>query len=137
MNIKGFHGTSENSAKSIIQENFKLSKGVSEWLGDGVYFFVEGLNKSPIDKSREWAISQSWDNRNKENTYKKYSIIESDIFVENKFLLDLTCSEGIEIFEYIKNKFKSSIKKSAKKILYLDGLIINLAVKKDYFLLML
>ncbi len=129
MSTKGFHGTSEKSAKSIIQNNFKPSKGHTEWLGDGVYFFVEGLSKKPIDKSRAWAVLQSWDKKTKQNRYDRYSIIESDLLIEEKFLLDLTCPDGVEIFEYIKEKFKNKIKKSSRKLVYLDGLIINLAVK--------
>lgn len=133
MNIKGFHGTSENSANSILLNGFKPSKSDVEWLGDGVYFFVDGLCKTPKDKSREWALAQSWDNKAKANIYNKYSIIESDIDLNEKCLLDLTSPDGIEIFEYLKERFKNSIKKSSRKFVYLDGLMINLAIKKDIF----
>lgn len=133
--MKGFHGTSENSAKSILLNGFEPSEGDNEWLGDGVYFFVDGLSKKPKDKSREWTIAQSWDNKAKTRVYNKYSIIESDIDVDKNTLLDLTSPDGIEIFEYLKKRFEASIKKSSRKFVYLDGLIINLSVKRNILLL--
>ena len=40
----GFHGTSFDSAKKILSNNYELSIGDDEWLGDGVYFFVSGVS---------------------------------------------------------------------------------------------
>lgn len=45
---------------------------------------------------------------------------------ENTFL-DLTTEEGLEVFEYLSDKFENKIKELSKKLKYLDGLLINLA----------
>jgi len=45
--IKGYHGTSVNSAELIVKSNYEKSIGDKEWLGDGVYFFIDGLSSKP------------------------------------------------------------------------------------------
>jgi len=55
INIKGFHGTSQELSQSIIQQGFK-SSGCSEWFGEGVYFFetYSTLTDGFIE-ARDWA----------------------------------------------------------------------------------
>lgn len=38
MEIKGYHGTSIENAKKILETSYKLSNE-KEWFGAGVYFF--------------------------------------------------------------------------------------------------
>ena len=48
--VKGFHGTSKQAANLIIQSGFRVSQNPYDWLGDGVYFFQDGLQHA-----RGWA----------------------------------------------------------------------------------
>ena len=127
LKIQGFHGTSFDNAKSIIRDDFKLSIGDEEWLGDGVYFFVKGLSDKPQEQAQKWAIAQSWDKNRKSNKYKRYSVIRSEIAVDEENFLDLTTSNGIGVFEYIIEHHISKMRKIGKRINYIDGFVINFA----------
>lgn len=43
LQVTGYHGTSSAMAGIIEREGFKLSRNDYDWLGDGVYFFQDGL----------------------------------------------------------------------------------------------
>ena len=138
--IKGYHGTDSNSCRKILHSNYKISEGDEHWLGDGVYFFVEGISTSSertIKLAEKWAIVQSWDNVYKEHKYTDYVVMESQIRVDDENFLDLTKEEGVEILFYLaksfQNTIKNSYKKKNKKLLFFDGLLINLARKYMIF----
>ena len=44
--VTGYHGTSIESANAILAGGFCLSRNRQDWLGDGVYFFQDGLERS-------------------------------------------------------------------------------------------
>ena len=44
--VTGYHGTSIESANAIMSDEFRLSRNPQDWLGDGVYFFQDGLERS-------------------------------------------------------------------------------------------
>lgn len=123
----GCHGTSLSAGKNIVKTNFEISKNLDEWLGDGAYFFVEGINNNIDLLATKWANCQAWDNSNKSYLYNEYCVIKSEIQVEDDFLLDLTKQEGLEVFEYIVDKFIDRISSLNKKLKFLDGMLINLA----------
>lgn len=129
----GYHGTDSKNTSNIQKEGFRLSLGDNEWLGDGVYFFIEGLHKKPQEQATKWASCEAWDKEKHEYTYDELAVLECNIQVEKDKLLDLTCSDGIELLEYIRDKHAEKIKKIAKKkgteIVYLDGALINFANK--------
>lgn len=124
MLILGSHGTSQESALNILKDNYKGSIGDSEWLGDGVYFFTKGVVSNTSELAKKWAITQAWDNATKSYKYSKYAVVNSEIVVEEHSFLDLTTSEGIEIFEYLKKRFLGLIR---KQLNFLDGHLLNLA----------
>ena len=123
----GFHGTDIKNFDSIKSTNFVASEGDSEWLGNGVYFFVEGIS-DPIKNAKDWAIVSSWNNNLKLNEYTKFAVISAEINVLDDYLLDLTTHDGMETFIYFRNKFIEMISKR-KLILkngdFKDGHIIN------------
>lgn len=125
--ISGYHGTSLKSAKLIISSNFKLSVGDKEWLGNGVYFFINGISSKPEKQAEDWAIAEAWDKIAQRNKYERYSVIKSSIEVEDDKFLDLTVEEGVEILNYLTDKFEKKIKILKKRLVFIDGLVINLA----------
>jgi len=125
--LEGFHGTSSTNADAILKTGFRPSLGDGEWLGDGVYFFTEGISP-PQNNAVKWAIAQSWDNDKKKYTYIDYSIIKADIYVEEDNFLDLTRPKGMEFFNYLRDKYVESIRKGKvkpKNQSFKDGHIIN------------
>lgn len=131
--FNGYHGTSFESSKSIIESNYELSVGDDEWLGDGVYFFVLGVSSKLAELAEKWAISNSWDNELKEYRYKNYCVLKSDISVLEDTFLDLTVEDGIEILNYLVDKYEEKLKTINKKLKYIDGLLINWARGEDVF----
>jgi len=125
--FKGYHGTNVVSAELIIKSNFEKSIGDSEWLGDGVYFFVTGISSKPEELAKKWSIVQAWDKAKKEYKYREYCVIKSDIEVEEDNFLDLTTEDGIEVLNYIYESLEKKLDRLKKKLIYIDGLLINLA----------
>ena len=128
--IKGYDGTNSNNCRNILNSNYKISKGDKEWLGDGAYFFTEGVFESSIELAKKWVIAES-----SKRKYKDYTVIESEIKVNKDNLLDLTKKEGLEVFFYFANNFleeiKKEVEKGEKELIFYDGLLINLMRKKS------
>jgi hypothetical protein len=95
LHFNGFHGTSLSSAKKIVSSNYESSIGDDEWLGNGVYFFVDGISSKPDEQAKKWSIVQAWDKHKKTYKYKNYCVINSEIQVEEDDYLDLTKEEGV------------------------------------------
>ncbi len=123
----GFHGTSFESAKSITNGDFKITVGNAEWIGDGAYFFIEGISKQPDKQAEEWAIAQAWNRKINGYIYSEISVLKSSIRIEEERFLDLTTTEGVEILLYILEQHEKKILTIGKRLSYLDGLIINFA----------
>lgn len=127
--FKGYHGTSLEAANNIIATQYNISIGYKEWLGDGVYFFVNGLSSTPQEQAKEWAIATSWNNENKNHDYTKYGVLETSIVVDN--LLDLTVEEGVNVLTFLCDELDAKIHKhqssQGKYKAPLEGFLINLA----------
>ncbi len=131
ISIEGHHGTSFASAKLIQGDDYKLSKGDDEWLGDGVYFFVEGIKSNTADLAEKWAIVQAWNNKSKTLQYQQFAILKSVIEVEEENFLDLTTENGVEVLEYLVDKYIDKIKSIGKKLDFHDGMLLNLARREN------
>ena len=136
--IKGHHGTDINSCKLILESNYKISEGDQHWLGEGVYFFIEGLSTDTINLAKKWAIAEAWDNDNKKYKYTELAVIESLIEVEEDKILDLTTEDGVKILSDLVSLFFDTIKKSKKNQKnkeweFYDGELINMARKANNF----
>lgn len=129
--LTGFHGTDSANEASILATGFKASTGDDHWLGDGVYFFVEGNSAvDPVGAAVKWAIAQAYDTTTKLNKYSEYVVIEAEIEVKEENFLDLNSVEGMEVFNKIRNQFVKKIKDGGKKLKYgafQDGHLINMA----------
>lgn len=125
--IKGYHGTDSNSCREILHSNYKISEGDEHWLGDGVYFFIDGLSADTIGLAEKWAVAQSWDNDKKCYKYNRYEVLESQIEVKEENFLDLTTKEGVEVLFYLVDRYLAMLKLIKKGLDFYDGLLINLA----------
>ena len=79
-------------------------------MGDGVYFYINGVSTKPEEQAEKWAIAQSWNNDTKKHSYNNYCVLKSIIDVEEDNFLDLTNEDGIEVFEYLLDRFEKKIK---------------------------
>ncbi|HHJ3200806.1 TPA: hypothetical protein ACQJO2_003346 [Vibrio parahaemolyticus] len=108
--ITGYHGTDETNVDLIEKNNFKLSTNDREWLGHGVYFFVEGVS-DPLNNACEWAKNQAYNKGN--YAYENYSVIEVKVTCEN--VLDTTTIDGLKAYDALRN---SIISKHDEHFLY-------------------
>ena len=93
----GYHGTDSNNVSQIYESNFRISEDSDEWLGDGTYFFVDGVS-CPIKNAREWAKNEAY----KSSNYKYYSILKVPVIGEK--ILDLTTTDGLKTFNILRTK---------------------------------
>jgi hypothetical protein len=129
----GYHGTATKNKRSILKDGFRLSTGVQHdrWLGDGIYFFTEGVPPKPNIVAENWAIVEAWDKHLRKNTYNQYTVLEAQVRVSEAAFLDLTTPDGLEIFNYLRNKYVQTLQKAKRKLIsgdFKDGHIINDAV---------
>lgn len=97
--IIGYHGTATENVKSIIENNFFESLEHEIWLGDGVYFFVEGISSNhPIEYAKQFAVDSCYSKIHKKYTKKEYSVVEALIKINNDKFLDLTDDKGNKLF---------------------------------------
>ena len=77
--LTGYHGTTQESAKSILKEKqFKLSQSNKEWLGEGIYFY------------EQFSDAYNWRNR----TDKERAVLHSVIEVNDDEYLDIDSDKG-------------------------------------------
>jgi len=128
-NLIGFHGTDLKNLKVIKKDGFESSQGDEHWLGEGIYFFTEGITGDPKIDARNWAIAHAWDNNLKLNKYSNYVILFALINVNEDLLLDLTTKDGMDVFNYVRQKYIDKIKAGGWKLKsgqdFEDGHIIN------------
>jgi len=106
----GYHGTSAENAHSIIDTDFIPSQNHDEWLGHGVYFFIDGIS-CPKNNAEEWAKTQAWDKDKKCYKYKTYSVIQAEINVQKLRPLDLTTTDGLIVFNTVRELLIKKLEK--------------------------
>lgn len=97
----GFHGTDFSNVASIKENGFLESASETEWLGRGVYFFVEGIG-CPKTNATQWAKNQSYDKQTRCNSYEKYGVIK--VSIKYQRFLDTTIAEGLNAFNMLREK---------------------------------
>ena len=125
--LKGYHGTNKALTGKILNEGLSPSKGDREWLGDGRYFFIEGICRCPDAQARDWAIYRAWDKQNNRNRYLFYAVLRGIIQVDDDKFLDLTTADGVELFEYIQKQCSEKLATIGREVVYVDGYLINFA----------
>ena len=91
--IKMYHGTTVSRAKSILENDFLITSNVEDWLGTGIYFFINGIS-SGEECALEWAL----------NTHSgdDCCVIEATIVVDNVHVFDLTTYLGLQQYNEIR-----------------------------------
>lgn len=91
MIIAGYHGTSSESADNIIATNkFELSQGDKEWLGSGIYFYLNYEDAVLWTKSRN---------------IKNPAILHCLIEVKDNEWLDFDSDYGKNIYQKFSDMF--------------------------------
>ena len=94
MELIGTHGTSYDNVEGILAMNFKCSVGKNHWCGEGAYFFVEGVNSTPIaDLAEQWAIDSAYQRATKSYEYNEYAVLGAKINAEDDQIFDLRETE--------------------------------------------
>lgn len=127
INFEGYHGTDNAHVGNILTYGLRQSTGDDEWLGDGTYFFLKGKSTHPEVQAEQWAVLSAWDKNRHANKYSNFSVLKAEITVEDSYLLDLSVSSGLEVFEYVKSKCCEKLKHISKRLKIIDGYLINFA----------
>jgi hypothetical protein len=108
--IIGHHGTYEKNVDSIVENGFWESEDHNQWFGDGVYFFVPGLNE-PITSAKQYAE----DTRQRDNSGDPTCVMEATVNVNNDSFLDLTQNDGLQLFNSYRDEVLAKIELIGKK----------------------
>ncbi|OBW55699.1 hypothetical protein [Bacillus cereus] len=97
LNILAYHGTEHDLAMGIVSDTaFTAQYREDHWLGQGVYFFREDYKQAET-----WAFF-------KMKAHKKtgkLAVIEKEIYVDRKNILNLNSREGMQYFK----KFREAL----------------------------
>lgn len=116
-NLYLFHGTDDESAKSIMKNGFDSSYCIDSdkhWLGKGLYFYREDCVQALI-----WALYKIKNNFKLNNTNP--IVIEVNISVTEDKFLNLDTRIGLSRFAYYIESMKNSLKKDKIKVLQTNG----------------
>ena len=132
VNYIGYHGTSKECADEILKGSFFRSKSYDQWLGEGVYFFIDGISDARED-AENWARNMSFDPKTKTKKYDVLKVLKSSIIAEENHILDLDTAKGKIFFLTFRQRFYKEIRAAKKQIKSncSDGFFIELIKKKN------
>lgn len=111
----GYHGTSSDNEKSILENCFLKSSKRIDWYGEGAYFFTNGISaETPVELASKWAVDNAWDNKNKAYSYTKYMVFECLVTEQADFILDLREHKGLHLFNVFRNKVLEKLRERNK-----------------------
>lgn len=131
--IKGYHGTYPENIAGIQTDNFMESTNHNVWLGDGVYFFIDGIGvKSPIEYAQQFAIDQCFNKDTRKFDKSHYVVIEASIKINDNKYLDLTSVLGNQLFNKFRYMVMDTISKGGKVVVggYNDTDVLKLMRQK-------
>lgn len=96
----GYHGTNSAIVPLIQKGSFNHSQNDDDWLGQGVYFFIDGISV-PLDSASEWAKNQAYCKESKNLKYKSFSVLECKVVSDS--VLNTTQNEGLKAFDSLRN----------------------------------
>ena len=133
--LDGFHGTSVVRAEAILAKGYHYVSSAEDWLGSGVYFFLDGF-ACAFTNASEWALSKYAE--------EQCVVVKSRIECQASKVLDLTTCTGLKEYNdarvKVLKKFGSdlffrrdlSIKKR-RDIRVDDKIIIDLVLRELSF----
>lgn len=114
--LTGYHGTYPDNIDSILTNNFIESKNHNMWIGDGVYFFVDGIGAlEPIEYAKQYAIDSCYDKDAETYSKDEVCVLEATIKINSDKYLDLTESIGSQLFNTFRKRTILKIQQSGKK----------------------
>lgn len=123
--LDAYHGTFSKYVLSIKADNFK-EIGSDEWAGDGAYFFVDGIQESPINDASNWVLS-----RNKEESGEVIAVLKAIVKITQNNFLDMSTNDGLKIFNYTRQEMLKKAEDAGKILVkksgddFKDGHVIN------------
>jgi|JI10StandDraft_1071094.scaffolds.fasta_scaffold295427_1 hypothetical protein len=124
-----FHGTDINNYYNIKNSNF-LETIEDDWLGDGTYFFTEGIS-DPRENAKKWAIDRSFDpSAPYKRLYNKYVVLEVEIIYNDKDFWDLTSLDGLKTFNYARERIVEKLK--GQNNIYDSDIVKNVVEKMKF-----
>lgn len=121
--LSAFHGTYPENIDGIIENNFYETKEKT-WLGDGVYFFIDGIGAlAPASYAKQFAIDQAWDKASQMYNRTHYAVLETTIKVNDNKLLNLTVPDGNRLFNEYRDNLIRKFEEAGKAIagIYYDS----------------
>ncbi|MHB9949476.1 hypothetical protein CF055_10435 [Clostridium botulinum] len=123
----GYHGTDNSGAQSILRyKKYKASNKENEWLGTGIYFFIDENEKVAIENAYKWATN-----------YKKfrfYSVLKTIVNTNKDKIIDFNDPDWQWVYhKYREERINYTINKGIKletDKLKFDCEIINDVCKK-------
>lgn len=119
-NMDCYHGTSHTNTASIINNGFRPSDGDNEWLGDGIYTFIDRGLKNPIEAAEQWS-----EFRARKSKYQFGAVLQLNASADENDIIDLNTEDGIKYLEFLEKKFKDKLREVGKSIKSLEGVLIN------------
>jgi hypothetical protein len=107
LSITGYHGTRASALPSIRRQGVQASHNPDDWLGAGLYFFVEGLD-DPKVSALEWARCKLWDKRRRRFVVDDVAVVEARITLEADLLWDLRDPDSARQFHKRRRQWLTS-----------------------------
>lgn len=127
--IKAYHGTYTENLDSILKNNFLETLNHKMWLGNGIYFFTEGIGSDhPSLYAEQFAIDQCYDSTKKVYTRDMFCVLEVPIKINENKYLNLTEEKGSKLFNEFRDRLVKKIFESGRTIVgdFLDYDILNI-----------
>jgi hypothetical protein len=118
-NLIGYHGTDSENVDNILNSNFNPSVGDRHWIGDGIYFFIDGIS-DPVINAIKWVKHES-----SRTNCKIVSVLSSEIEHTEDNLLDLRTKDGVELLNKLTFLMVKTLSKTGKRVSVSEGNVIN------------
>lgn len=92
----GYHGTDLKSGEDIIRNGFKVVDDEEGWLGQGVYFFIDGI-RNGLDMAADWSSF-----RRKANVPV---VVKCLVSAPWDAVLDLRNSEQLKVYDEARHQY--------------------------------
>lgn len=140
MDFVATHGTAKENAYSIKKDNFNISNGNSHWCGKGCYFFINGINSSPIETLAElWARDQAFDKNSKSYKYNHYSVLKVKFSIKDEYVFDLRLEDVNRLCNIMRDKVRDDMLSRNRKMnddalwkYLIRKFEIEIIIKNDY-----